>query len=66
MEQKNKEQKIIFSKKVLLQLMEMGFQPIDTMANPMNPKYLCWAFEWTEEFDKALGIVLGGGGARNG
>lgn len=57
-EQTNK-QKIIFSKRIMMALMELGFTPVKTMPNPTNEHYLCWAFEWTEEFDKALSIVLG-------
>lgn len=67
MEQNNKQQ-IIYSKKVLDQLLELGFRPIETFPNPIKPQLLCWAFEKTEEFDKALDIVLTDykGGARNG
>ena len=64
MEQINKRTKIIYSKKVMNQLLELGFRPIETMINPIRPEYYCWAFEWTEEFDNALDIVLGG--VRNG
>ena len=60
MEQRNEQTKIIFSKKVLLQLMEMGFRPIETMQNPTDPHYLCWVFARTDEFNKALDVVLGG------
>ena len=42
----------------------MGFLPIATLPNPKDIKYNCWVFEWTEEFDDALGVVLGG--QRNG
>ena len=56
--------KIIYSKRIMEQLLELGFRPIDTMPNPTKPELMCWAFAWTEEFDAALSIVLGG--ARNG
>ena len=51
--------KIIFSKRIMIKLLEMGFRPIDTFPNPTEPKYMCWAFEWTEEFNDALNVVLG-------
>ena len=56
--------KIIYSKKIVLKLLEMGFIPVEQFPNPFNPQYTCWAFEWTQEFDDALNVVLGG--ARNG
>ena len=40
--------------------MELGFHPVDILSNPTKPEFYCWSFEWTEEFDKALGVVLGG------
>ena len=42
----------------------MGFLPVATLPNPKDTRYNCWVFEWTEEFDEALGKVLGG--LRNG
>lgn len=67
MEQMNEltKNKIIYSKRIMTQLLEMGFRPIDTFPNPTNPQFMCWAFEWTDEFDAALCQVLSGG-ARNG
>lgn len=65
MEQKqilNKEQKIIYSKRVCEQLMLLGFRPIETIPNPLKPEFICWVFEWTDEFDAALDAVLGGAG----
>ena len=52
--------KIIFSKKIMLELMQLGFNPVETMPNPTNNRFLCWSFEWTPEFDDALCKVLGG------
>ena len=52
--------KIIYSKRVMVKLLELGFRPVDTFPNPTNPQYLCWAFKWDKDFDKALSIVLGG------
>lgn len=71
MEQITNKQKIIYSKRVMEQLLELGFRPIDMMSNPTKPEFMCWAFEWTDKFDAALTQVLStcgqrGGGARNG
>lgn len=52
--------KIIYSLKIYTQLIILGFQPIATMPNPKDSKYTCWVFEDTEEFEKALGPILGG------
>ena len=41
--------KIIYSLKVMVQLVEMGNIPILTMENPKYPDYKCWVFEMTEE-----------------
>lgn len=55
--QKLKE-KIIYSKKVCEQLIGMGFRPIDTFPNPLKPEFMCWAFDWTDEFDTVLSEIL--------
>lgn len=55
--QKNK---IIYSLRVNLALIEAGFMPINVMPNPKFPKYDCWIFEYTPEFEEALNKVLGG------
>lgn len=60
MEQKLNKTKLIYSKKVCEQLMLLGFRPVETIPNPLKPQFICWAFEWTEDFDKALNLVLGG------
>jgi hypothetical protein len=42
--------------------MLLGFRPIETIPNPLKPEFICWVFEWTDEFDAALDAVLGGAG----
>ena len=59
----NKKQ-IIYSLKVMRQLLERGFTPEQTIPNPVKPQFICWVFEVTEELQKALDEVLGG--LRNG
>ena len=52
--------KIIYSLKVMVQLVEMGNIPILTMENPKYPEYKCWVFEMPEKLRHDLDIVLGG------
>ena len=52
--------KIIYSLQVMSKLVEMGFFPVNKMANPKYPKFDCWVFKRSKEFDEALDIVLGG------
>lgn len=52
--------KIIYSLKVMEQLVEKGNVPISTMPNPKFPQFSCWIFEVTEKFQGDLDIVLGG------
>ena len=60
----NKKQ-IIYSLKVMRQLLERGFVPEQTIPNPIKPQFNCWIFEVTEDLQTALDEVLGGG-SRNG
>lgn len=53
--------KIIYSLKVMLALVERGFIPVAQMPNPRFPQYNCWVFEDTEEFEKVLSEVLTNG-----
>lgn len=52
--------KIIYSMKIMLQLMELGFTPITSMPNPQHPEYNCWVYELTDELREALDRLLGG------
>lgn len=51
-------QKIIFSKQIMLGLLEKGFRPIESFPNPTNPKYLAWAFEESDALEEAFAEVL--------
>lgn len=52
--------KIIYSLRVMLCLVERGFIPITTMPNPKYPQFNCWIFEVTDSFQQALDEILGG------
>lgn len=40
--------------------MEMGYHPVEILPNPTKPEFYCWSFEITDDFKKALDVVLGG------
>lgn len=52
--------KIIYSLQVMLKLVKLGHQPIQTMPNPKYPQYNCWIFEVTDAFQHDLDQILGG------
>lgn len=58
-------QEIIYSARVMEQLVKMGHLPKATMPNPKNSKFNCWVFDLTEEFQRDLSEVLKGV-SRNG
>ena len=58
MEQKSK---IIYSLKIMKQLLEKGIFPLETKNNPTNPEYLCWIYEITDELVVALDEIFEGG-----
>lgn len=51
-------QEIIYSYRVMEQLIRMGYIPVATIPNPKNTKYNCWIFEWNEEFQRDLSKIL--------
>lgn len=46
LDQKNK---IIYSMRIMIQLVEAGFMPKGTIPNPKDVRYNCWVFELTPE-----------------
>lgn len=52
------QQEIIYSLRVMEQLVRMGHIPVATIPNPKNTKYNCWVFELTEAFQRDRDIVL--------
>lgn len=53
--------KIIYSLKIMTQLVDKGFIPKAMMPNPRFPQFNCWIYEITPEFQKALDEVLDDG-----
>lgn len=52
--------KMIFSRRFVVKLIELGFMPSMTVQNPYNKNRECWIFNWTEEFAQAFEEVAKG------
>lgn len=52
--------KIIYSMRVMKQLVTKGFIPLAAMPNPKDSNYQCWVFKDTKEFEAALTEIMGG------
>lgn len=52
----DKKFQIIYSLRIMRNLVEQGIFPIRTMPNPVNIKYNCWVFEDTEEFRNKFSV----------
>lgn len=61
MNTKMQKYKTIFSLRVRLALRNKGFEPLMESPNPYKRGLKCWVYEETEEFRKALNVILGGG-----
>lgn len=57
--------KIIYSLKVMEELVKRGYIPLVSMPNPKFPRYQCWIFAATGSFmadlDQILSSLEGGG-----
>ena len=51
--------KIIYSKRIMEALVEMGNLPLKSMPNPYKPEFQCWIFEVNDKFQKDLDRILG-------
>ena len=50
--------KIIYTRKIAMQLVEMVNVPAGTMPNPSKPEFLCWIFNITPKFERDLQSIL--------
>ena len=50
--------KIVYSLKIHIALMRLGFQFITEMRNPKDMRYSCWVYEATPEFLEAFDRLL--------
>ncbi len=50
--------KIIYTRKIAMKLIEMGHIAAGTMPNPSKPEFLCWIFPVSPKFEKDLQLIL--------
>lgn len=50
--------KIIYTRRIAMKLIEMGNIPSGTTQNPSKPEFLCWIFPITNKFEKDLQTIL--------
>ena len=58
--------RIIYSRKIMLQLIEAGIFPIETIKNPYKPQFWSWVFDDTEELEQQLDRIFAIRGEKNG
>lgn len=51
--------KIIYTRRIAMKLIEMGNIPVGTTPNPSKPQFLTWIFAVTPKFEKDLEQLLG-------
>ena len=50
--------KIIYSKRIMEELIARGHIPLKSMPNPYKPEFQCWIFEVSEKFQKDIDEIL--------
>lgn len=50
--------KIIYTRRIAMKLIEMGNVPVGTTQNPSKPEFLCWIFQVNNKFEKDLQTIL--------
>jgi len=50
--------KIIYTRRIAMKLIEMGNIPSGTTPNPSKPEFLCWIFPVTSKFERDLQSIL--------
>lgn len=50
--------RIVYSMRIALKLIEMGYEPQAVMPNPKNTRFNCWVFEDSPEFARDLSAVI--------
>ena len=50
--------KIIYTRRIAMKLIEMGHIAAGTMPNPSKPEFLCWIFPVTTKFERDLQTIL--------
>ena len=52
--------RIVYSMRIMKELVARGHVPIATMPNPRRQDFICWVFENTPEFQKDMDELAGG------
>lgn len=52
------ENKIVYTRRIAMKLIEMGNIPVGTTPNPSKSEFLCWIFAITPKFERDLSTVL--------
>ena len=50
--------KIIYTRRIAMKLIEMGNIPSGTTPNPSKPEFLCWIFPVNNKFERDLQTIL--------
>ena len=50
--------KIIYTRRIAMKLIEMGNIPSSTTPNPSKPEFLCWIFPVNNKFERDLQTIL--------
>lgn len=50
--------KIIYTRRIAMKLIEMGNVPVGTTQNPSKPEFLCWIFPVNKKFESDLQTIL--------
>lgn len=50
--------KIIYTRRIAMKLIEMGNIPSGTTPNPSKPDFLCWIFPVSTKFERDLQTIL--------
>ena len=58
MQKANVETRIVYSLRIHTQLLIRGIQPLCSMPNPPNERYLCWIYANDDEFVKAFDEIV--------
>lgn len=53
-----KNNKVIFTRRIYIELLEYGIKPIETLPNPGHPEFDCWVYERNDEFINAYDKIM--------
>lgn len=50
--------KIIYTRRIAVRLIEMGNVPAGTIPNPSKPEFQCWIFPETAKFNRDMEAIM--------